>query len=49
MRPAMVRELPQPRKDSVRGPAQAVGCCVHGIRFVKHLCRLESDARLLAP
>ena len=46
MRPAMAREPTQASKDSVRGPAQAVGCCAHGIRYVTQLCRPESDARL---
>ena len=49
MCPAMAREPTQARKDSVRGLAQAFGCCAHGIRYVKHLCRLESDANWLAP
>ena len=48
MRPATAREPTHARKDSVRGPAQAVGCCAHGIRFVKHLRRLESDGHRLA-
>ena len=49
MRPAMAPEPTQARKDSVRGPAKAVGCCAHGVRYVTHLCRLESDAHWPAP
>ena len=45
----MAREPTQARKDSVRGPAKAVGCCAHGVRYVTHLCRLESDAQWPAP
>ena len=49
MRPAMAHEPTQAGKDSVRGPAQAIGCCARGIRYVRHLCRLGSDAPWLAP
>ena len=49
MRPAMAHEPTPAGKDSGRGPAQAIGCCAHGIRYVTHLCRLGSDAHWLAP
>ena len=41
MRPATAREPARATTDSVRGPAQAVGCRSHGMRFVKHRCRPE--------
>ena len=49
MRPATAHEPTQSRTDSVRGPAQAVGCCARGFRSAKHLRRLDSDAHWLAP
>ena len=49
MCPSTASEPTQARKHSVRGPARAVGCWAHGIRFVKNLCRLASDAHCLVP
>ena len=49
MRPATAREPARARTDSVRGPAKAVGCRAHGMRFVKHRCRPEGDPCGLAP
>ena len=50
MRPAMAQHEPtQAGKDSVRGPAQAIVCCARGIRYVRYLCRLGTDAHWLAP